>query len=67
MSEVRITVLGEHILNLKTKAEKFIEAEPFQGLEMPIVIDGIRKKQTVKRIVINQLCKNDGEQASIPI
>ena len=38
------------------------------GIPIPLLIDGkqIENKQ-VKRILINRLIKNDGEQATIPI
>ena len=53
VSEVRITVLSEVKLNLKTGTVEPIPNEANQAIEVPIVIDGVERIEPLKRIVIS--------------
>ena len=53
VSEVRITVLGEVKLNLKTGLKEDVVREAKDPVIVPIVIDGVKREEPLKRIVIS--------------
>ena len=56
------------IIKETTTERKIIEPEqPYDGILMPVIIDGNYKQIKVKKILISRMLKQDGDHVGIPI